>query len=54
MMRGPVENQFDNCYVMRFAPDGRCAEFTEWYMERPPRSQAVNRGNGSSDARYDS
>jgi ketosteroid isomerase-like protein len=36
---GPVETQFDNCWVMRFAPDGRCAEFTEWYMERPARPQ---------------
>ena len=35
---GPVETRFDNCYVMRFGPDGRCAEFTEWYMERPARS----------------
>jgi ketosteroid isomerase-like protein len=32
---GPVKTQFDNCYVMRFEPGGRCAEFTEWYMERP-------------------
>jgi hypothetical protein len=26
---------FENCFVMRFDADGRCAEFTEWYMERP-------------------
>lgn len=36
---GPVETRFDNCYVMRFASDGRCAEFTEWYMERPRRRE---------------
>lgn len=35
---GPVETQFSNCYVMRFEPGGRCAEFTEWYMEWPRRS----------------
>jgi ketosteroid isomerase-like protein len=32
---GPVERVFDNCFVMRFADDGRCREFTEWYIERP-------------------
>jgi SnoaL-like protein len=32
---GKVEKVFDNCFVMRFAPDGRCREFTEWFMERP-------------------
>jgi uncharacterized protein (TIGR02246 family) len=26
---------YDNCYVMRFDADGRCSEFTEWFMERP-------------------
>jgi ketosteroid isomerase-like protein len=32
---GQVEKVFDNCYVMRFDSDGRCREFTEWFMERP-------------------
>jgi ketosteroid isomerase-like protein len=32
---GAVDREFDNCFVMRFDPDGRCAEFTEWFMERP-------------------
>lgn len=26
---------FDNCFVMRFDPEGRCNDFTEWYLERP-------------------
>lgn len=26
---------FDNCFVIRFDADGRCHEFTEWYMQRP-------------------
>jgi hypothetical protein len=26
---------FDNCFVMRFDADGRCREFTEWYVRRP-------------------
>jgi ketosteroid isomerase-like protein len=25
---------FGNVFVLRFAPDGRCAEYREWYMER--------------------
>ena len=32
---GPVEQIFDNCFVIRFDRDGRCTEFTEWFMERP-------------------
>ena len=27
--------EYDNIFVLRFGPDGRCAEFREWYMERP-------------------
>ena len=27
---------FENLYVLRFAVDGRCAEFTEWYWRHPP------------------
>jgi ketosteroid isomerase-like protein len=26
---------YDNCFVIRFDDDGRCVEFTEWFMERP-------------------
>jgi len=32
---GPVDKVYDNCYVMRFDSEGRCREFTEWYMQRP-------------------
>jgi ketosteroid isomerase-like protein len=32
---GAVEKAFDNCFVMRFDGDGRCVEFTEWYVQRP-------------------
>jgi ketosteroid isomerase-like protein len=31
---GPVEKVYDNCYVMRFDDEGRCREFTEWFMKR--------------------
>jgi hypothetical protein len=32
---GPVVRVYDNCFVMRFDSEGRCREFTEWFMERP-------------------
>ena len=33
---GAVKEVFDNCFVMRFDESGRCREFTEWFMQRPP------------------
>ena len=32
---GPVEKVYDNCFVIRFDGDGRCREFTEWFIKRP-------------------
>jgi ketosteroid isomerase-like protein len=32
---GPVADVYDNCFVIRFDGDGRCREFTEWFMKRP-------------------
>jgi hypothetical protein len=32
---GPVSQVFENCFVIRFGDDGRCREFTEYYMKRP-------------------
>ena len=29
------ERTFRNCYLLRFAADGRCSEFTEYYMREP-------------------
>jgi ketosteroid isomerase-like protein len=26
---------YDNCFVIRFDDNGRCREFTEWFMKRP-------------------
>jgi hypothetical protein len=26
---------YDNCFVMRFDSEGRCREFTEYYVRRP-------------------
>jgi hypothetical protein len=33
------EKVYHNCFLLRFAPDGRCAEFTEFYMLEPPGDQ---------------
>jgi hypothetical protein len=33
---GPVARIYDNCFVMRFDSEGRCREFTEWFMQRKP------------------
>jgi len=30
----PRSQTYDNLWVIRFAPDGRATEYTEWYMER--------------------
>jgi ketosteroid isomerase-like protein len=32
---GETQAEFDNVWVLRFAPDGRCSEFHEWYAGRP-------------------
>ena len=32
---GEVDKVYDNCFVMRFDPEGRCREFTEWFIRRP-------------------
>jgi ketosteroid isomerase-like protein len=32
---GEVTQVFDNTFLLRFDADGRCSDFTEWYMKRP-------------------
>lgn len=32
--RTHVEREYGNIFVLRFAPDGRCSEYREWYMPR--------------------
>ena len=32
---GPVVRTYDNCFVMEFDDQGRCREFTEYYLRRP-------------------
>ena len=34
--RGGVDREFANVFVVRFDADGRCREFTEWYMRKRP------------------
>ena len=30
-------DDYDNLWVIRFDEEGRCSEFTEWWMQRKPR-----------------
>jgi ketosteroid isomerase-like protein len=32
---GPIVRTYDNCFIMRFDDEGRCREFTEYYIRRP-------------------
>jgi hypothetical protein len=32
---GTVDREFDNLFLLRFDPQGRCSEYREWYMEKP-------------------
>lgn len=32
---GPVSKEYENCFVIRFDLDGRCRDFTEYFMKRP-------------------
>jgi ketosteroid isomerase-like protein len=32
---GPIVRTYENCFVMRFDGEGRCREFTEYYLRRP-------------------
>ena len=32
---GPIVRIYHNCFVMRFDNEGRCREFTEYYIRRP-------------------
>jgi len=34
--RSAVDREFANIFVCRFDDEGRCREFTEWYMRRRP------------------
>jgi hypothetical protein len=33
---GALKRQYHNCFVLRFDGEGRCGEFTEWFMLHPP------------------
>ena len=34
--RSAIDREFANVFVCRFDDEGRCREFTEWYMRRRP------------------
>jgi hypothetical protein len=37
---GAVRDEYDNLFLLRFDPNGRCAEYREWYMRKPRREGA--------------
>jgi ketosteroid isomerase-like protein len=37
-----LKEAYDNAYVMRFADDGRCSMFTEYYVKRPGKDQSAS------------
>ena len=32
---GDIKRVYHNCFVLRFDADGRCSEFTEWFLLQP-------------------
>jgi len=32
---GPIVRTYENCFIIRFDSEGRCREFTEYYLRRP-------------------
>ena len=32
---GPIVRVYHNCFVIRFDDEGRCREFTEYYLQQP-------------------
>ena len=32
---GPVVRSYANCFIMSFDPEGRCRDFTEYYLRHP-------------------
>lgn len=32
---GPVVRIYENCFILRFDGEGRCRDFTEYYIRRP-------------------
>lgn len=34
VLGGPVTRSYDNCFVLRFDKDGRCRQFTDYFVRR--------------------
>jgi ketosteroid isomerase-like protein len=47
--RTNVANRYDNIFVLRFDEDGRCREFTEWFMEPRKAAAEATAGSASGD-----
>lgn len=52
-----VEREYHNVFLCRFDADGRCTEFTEYYMRRPdslsPEREHALAGSARTDERHD-
>ena len=49
--RAAVDREFANVFVIRFDDDGRCREFTEWYMRTPARGHCPTSRRAARAAR---
>jgi hypothetical protein len=32
---GPIVRSYENCFIMRLDREGRCRDFTEYYLRHP-------------------
>ena len=39
--RSRIDKEYGNIFVLRFAGDGRCSEYREWYMLRDDESEST-------------
>jgi len=49
MVRRWLRGEYDNVWVLRFGPDGRCAEFHEWYAGRPEHDPSRAASDGRAE-----
>ena len=50
--RAGVDREFANIFVCRFDAEGRCREFTEYYMRRRPEASRTSTPAASSASVY--
>lgn len=50
-LTGATQAEYDNIWVLRFGPDGRCAEFHAWYARRPDDARRAGQLRGAERAK---